>query len=294
MSPKSPLRELCRGVWPVQDAETEQQRRARIAERIVLVNRELAERERRQRPLWWLAAAAVLGGVCLLWLLARTPGEPFATAGSVQLVSGEASVSRAGVLAPLGNAPLDVASEPILVTRADQSAELRLASDAALQLAGASEVGLERRQSALGFEERLHLRAGAVALRVPKLGTRSKLAVETRDSWVEVHGTRFSVRWVEQPPAQPFTEVDVSEGKVLVRGRDGTRRMLGAGEHWRSNAAEAPAPAAVAPAPPAPAQTAPARPPRAARELPVTAPPPPSPGELAAQNRLLEGAELAR
>jgi hypothetical protein len=301
MSPKSPLRELCRGVWPVQDAESGQQRRARIAERIVVVNRELVERERRQRPLWWLAAAAVLGSLCVLWVLARTPGSPaVAAAGSVQLVSGEASVRQAGVLAPLGNAPIDVASEPILVTRADQSAELRLASDAALQLAGASEVGLERRQSALGFEERVHLRAGAVGLRVPKLGTRSKLAVETLDSWVEVHGTRFSVRWVEHPPAQPFTEVDVSEGKVLVRGRDGASRMLGAGEHWRSIAADAPPPAepppAAAPQPiPAPPalsrQPAPAR---AAREAPMAAAPPPTPSELAAQNRLLEGAELAR
>jgi hypothetical protein len=305
MSPKSPLRELRRGVWPVQNAETEQQRRARIAERIVVVNRVLAERERRHRPLWWLAAAAVLGGLCVLWVLAR-PGAlslgravPLAAAGSVQLVSGAASVRQAGVLAPLGNAPIDVTTEPILVTRADQSAELRLASDAALQLAGASEIGLERRQSALGFEERVHLHAGAVALRVPKLGARSKLAVETRDSWVEVHGTRFSVRWVERPPAEPFTEVDVSEGKVLVRARDGASRMLGAGEHWRSNGAEAPAPAApqpaAAPVPPQPvaAPSLPA-PPRAAREAPVTAPPPPSPSELAAQNRLLEGAELAR
>jgi len=302
MSPKSPLRELCRGVWPVQDAETEQQRRAHIADRIVVVNRELAERERRQRPLRWLAAAAVLASVCLLWVLERAPGSEPLAAGSVQLVSGAASVSQAGVLAPLGNAPLDVASQPILVTRADQSAELRLASDAALQLAGASEVGLERRQSALGFEERVHLRAGAVALRVPKLGTRNKLAVETRDSWVEVHGTRFSVRWVEHPPAQPFTEVDVSEGKVLVQGRDGASRMLGAGEHWRSNGAgeietapaAAPPPAALPPVAAPPAVSSPQPAPRTAREATATAPPPPTPSELAAQNRLLEGAELAR
>ncbi|HEU4581788.1 MAG TPA: FecR domain-containing protein [Polyangiaceae bacterium] len=300
MSPKNPLHELRRGVWPVQDADAEQRRRARIAERIVLVNRELSARERRQRPLRWLAAAAVLGSVCLLWALWRPPGSaPLAAAGSVQLVSGSVSVSQAGVLAPLGSVPIDVASEPILVTRADQSAELRLASAAALQLAGASEVGLERRQSARGFEERVHLRAGAVALRVPKLGSRGTLAVETRDSWVEVHGTRFSVRWVEQPPAQPFTEVDVSEGKVLVRGRDGASRMLGAGEHWRSNSAQAPALAAAPPPPqppplrPPPPQPPAAAPPRAARE-PALAAPPPSPSELAAQNRLLEGAELAR
>jgi DNA-directed RNA polymerase specialized sigma24 family protein len=43
VSPKaqSPLRELCRGVWPVSDAQTEQRRREHIAQRIVTLNREL-------------------------------------------------------------------------------------------------------------------------------------------------------------------------------------------------------------------------------------------------------------
>src|SRR4029079_14255511 len=145
----------------------------------------------------------------------------------VRLVAGEASVSRGGVLAPLAAGPLDLsAGEPILITRADQQAELRLSSDTDLQLAAASRVALQRRDTPRGFEERVLLHAGSVALRVPKLGQRGQLAVETADSSVEVHGTQFSVRWVERPPLAPFTEVQVKEGKVLVRSRDGQSRFL--------------------------------------------------------------------
>jgi len=296
---QSPLRELCRGVWPVQNADTEQRRREHIAARIVALNGELARRSQRRRQGWWLAAAALIGSACLLWLLERGPNDtpgaaPGAALAGVRLVAGEASVSRAGVLAPLGAGPLDLsAGEPILVTRADQQAELRLSSDTDLQLAAASEIALERHETPRGFEERVRLRAGSVALRVPKLGQRGKLAVETADSWVEVHGTQFSVRWVERAPLAPFTEVQVKEGKVLVRSRDGQSRFLGAGEHWSSNTAAAPPAPVATPTAPPPAAATKAKLPRAsaraAEPLPALAA-----SELAAQNRLLEGAELAR
>jgi hypothetical protein len=307
VSPKtqSPLRELCRGVWPVQDPETEQLRRQHIAERIVLQNRRLAQRSLSlRRQVWWVAAAALLGSLSLLWVLGRTPDSLPATASqttpaSARLVAGEASLSRAGVLLPLGTSPFDVSGEaPILVTRADQAAELRLSSDTALEVEGASEVGLDRRQTrGGGFEEHVRLRAGSVALRVPQLGERGKVAVETPDSWIEVHGTRFSVRWVQRAPSAPFTEVKVKEGKVLVRSRDGASRFLTAGEEWRSSS-EQPG-AGVQQATPAPVATLEqAAPPKPHAPTPATAAPASpavvSASELAAQNRLLEGAELAR
>ncbi|HVZ31587.1 MAG TPA: FecR family protein, partial [Polyangiaceae bacterium] len=248
MSQKNPLRELRGGVWPV-EAETDPRRRERIAGRVVALNRELAGQARRRRSLWWLSAAALIGGLCtLLVLLHAGRTEPTAMgvgSSAVRLIFGAASVSRGGVLAPVGDGPIDVTAEPVLVTRADQAAEFRLTSDAALRLDAASEVGLERRQNALGFEEHVHLKAGSIALRVPKLGARSKLAVETRDSSIEVHGTQFSVRWVEHAAQSPFTEVHVEQGKVLVRGRDGASRMLSTGDDWRSNATAAEKTAAV-------------------------------------------------
>jgi hypothetical protein len=325
MSQKNPLRELRGGVWPV-EAETDPRRRRRIAGRVVALNRELAGQARRRRSLWWLSAAALIGGLCTLIVLlhaART--EPTARgvqSSAVRLILGAASMSRDGVLAPIGAGPIDITAEPVLVTRADQAAEFRLTSDAALRLDAASEVGLERRQNAHGFEEHVHLKAGSIALRVPKLGARSKLAVETSDSSIEVHGTQFSVRWVEHAAQVPFTEVHVKEGKVLVRGRDGASRMLGSGDAWRSNATAAQntaaqntaaqntaAQTAAAPEPVSPAPAAPAvvsepplpRSPSAHRvrpapavdaaRVPATAS---SPSELAAQNRLLDGAELAQ
>ncbi|MEO8181900.1 MAG: FecR family protein [Deltaproteobacteria bacterium] len=305
--PESSLRELRRGVWPVADPETEQRRREHIAGRIVALNRQLAEgslRERRHRG--WLALAALVGSLCVLWVFLRapngTPGAaPQAALAGVRLMSGAASLSRGGVLSALDASPLDDSvGEPIVVTRADQAAELRLSSETALKLEAASEVGLERRETPRGFEERVRLRTGAVALSVPKLGQRGKVAVETRDSWIEVHGTQFSVRWVERPPLASFTLVQVKEGKVLVRSRDGASRFLGAGEHWSSNAETLPempptAPATAAPATAvAPSVSAPRPKAVAPSERPPEQSQVVSASDLAAQNRLLEGAELAR
>lgn len=305
--PENPLRELRRGVWPVQDQETEQQRREHLAGRIVTLNRQLAEGSlRRRRQGAWLALAALVGSLCVLWVLRTVDGLPVAVAPEgVRLVSGAASWSRGGVLAPLGASPLDGSlGEPILVTRADQSAEFRLSSATALTLEAASEVGVERRETSRGFEERVRLRSGAVALRVPKLGDRGKILVETSDSSIEVHGTQFSVRWVERPPLASFTLVQVKEGKVLVRSKEGASRFLVAGEEWRSGAEIPPvAPPEVQPAalpelpraapPAAKAASAPLPKPKAAAS---GAEPSPalSASDLAAQNRLLEGAELAR
>jgi ferric-dicitrate binding protein FerR (iron transport regulator) len=303
--PQNPLRELRRGVWPVQDQETEQHRREHIAGRIVTLNRQLAEGSlRRRRQGAWLALAALVGSVCVLWVFFRTPDNLRVAVApeGVRLVSGAASLSRGGVLAPLDASPLDGSlGEPILVTRADQSAEFRLSSATALKLEAASEVGLERRETPRGFEERVRLRTGAVALRVPKLGERGKILVETSDSSIEVHGTQFSVRWVERPPLASFTLVQVKEGKVLVRSKDGTSRFLITGEEWRSGAEIPPVVAPEAtpevppPAPPAvKAASAPLPKPKAAA---ASAPEPSvavSASDLAAQNRLLEGAELAR
>src|SRR5690606_17153167 len=141
--------------------------------------------------------------------------------------------SAAG-LSALGEGQLELPSDALLVTHAEQSAELRLASETALSVAPASEVGVTRRQAAAdGFEERVRLRSGSVALRVPRLGARGKVSVETRDALIEVHGTQFWVRVVERPPLEPFTEVQVREGRVLVRS-GAEPRLLGAGEHWSS------------------------------------------------------------
>jgi hypothetical protein len=194
---------------------------------------------------------------------------------------------------PLGPGVVELASGSLLVTRAEEGAELRLSSDTALSVAPATSLGIGRQGPPDGFEERVRLRTGSVALRVPKLGERRKVSVETGDALIEVHGTQFSVRVVEQAAHVAFTEVRVREGRVLVRS-GGQRRFLNAGDEWSSRPA---APPAVGVAPPASA----APPVSVSPPAPKASPRPARPvqshlasSELAAQNRLLEAAELAQ
>jgi FecR-like protein len=309
--PEEVLRELCRGVFPVPDPEREAERRARIAARVMEVQRELgAKGHRRRRFGYALAIAAIIGGVCAVGLfVSSTLGYPeralIESPDVVQLVAGRASFSGGSGSADLALGQLEVSRQAVLVTRREEGAELRLSSQTALQVAPSSALGLARSAAAGGgFEERVHLRAGGVSLVVPKLGTRGKVSVETGDALVEVHGTQFSVRVVERPPLDAFTEVDVREGRVLVQS-GATSRFLGAGDHWSSKEPApaqtvgalpaAPAPAAAPEPSPAVSGSAPARPTaRNSKPRAVERASEPSPSDLAAQNQLLEAAELAQ
>lgn len=304
------LERLRGGVLPVLDAASEAERRERIAARVIEVSRELSARQRqRRRVSWGLALAALVGGACalLLWLAPGFDGAPptASITSEVRLIAGHADVRDAAGLSELAAGENALPGSSLLVTPAAESAELLLESDTALSVAPASQVGISRQHPARDvFEERVRLRSGRVALRVPKLGMRGKVSVETPDSLVEVHGTQFSVRVVEQPARAPFTEVQVHEGRVLVRSGAESRFLI-AGDSWSSRpdgaapqplgasepAAVASEPAAVASEPAAVASEPPrvparARPARAHRVTP--------PSELAAQNRLLEAAELAQ
>jgi hypothetical protein len=289
------LRQLRGGAWPVLDAHGEQRRREHIATRVIELQRQLDRRRERGRFALVLSLAALVAGlgaaVPLLHLFPDVPefGETeraeLPAGNSVQLLAGHASVRDAlgtGLLDPLEPGQFQLASDALLVTPRDDGAELRLWSQASLSVAPASEVGLVRRRPNLeAFEERVRLKTGSVALRVPKLGARGKVSVQTSDALVEVHGTQFSVHVVERPPLEPFTEVDVREGRVLVRS-GAQSRLLGAGDHWSSAR-----PSATTPAPSPPQ----ARRHRRQRPAPIVTS---TLSELAAQNQLLEDAEHAR
>lgn len=315
----SVLHKLKGGVLPVLDATSERERRERIAGRVMGLQRTLSQRgERRRRWALGVALAALIGGMGALLVFLQGNARvmaPTAAAGhdaGIRLVAGHASLRDGPSLSSLSQGELAMAGDAVLVTRAEESAELRLSSETALSVAPASEVGIARDQpTSGGFEERVRLRAGSVALRVPKLGSLGKVSVETGDATVEVHGTQFSVRVVPRPPLAPFTEVRVREGRVLVRSGEHAR-FLGAGEHWSSkdagadpSAAEgstaelAPPPESVLPVPLASSGSSPTRRPGSTRRTaPARSDPTPaqqaSASELAAQNRLLEAAELAQ
>jgi len=296
----SALRQLRGGVLPVLDEPDERARRERIAARVHELSRELAQqRQRRRRFAFGLAAAALVGAfVAVVYVGAFDRPAPLAVgaASELELLAGQVSVRGPAGLSTLAAGQLELPDDALLVTRPEQSAELRLPSQTALSVAAASEVGVRRRQARVdAFEERVLLRSGGVALRVPKLGNRGTVAVETRDAVIEVHGTQFSVKLVERPPLEPFTEVVVQEGRVLVRS-GAAPRFLGAGERWSSDETSRPAPSPnLEPAPSAAAEP-PSEPPASAepRRRSQKAGRVSPPSELAAQNRLLEAAELAR
>jgi hypothetical protein len=298
--PESALAELRRAVWAVPDADTEARRRIHIAARVLELQRELSVRsERRRRYGFGFAAAALLfGGILVFVFIDFAPPRPTAALApegmTVQLVGGHASRRDGQSLTAIGPGLVTLAEDPVLVTRAEESAEFRLASNTALSVAPSSELGLLRHEPAAGgFDERVRLHAGSVSLAVPKLGQREKLAVETRDATVEVRGTHFSVSVVERPPLASFTEVKVTEGRVLVRAGDKTE-LVGAGQSWRSIDALPSEPAAspVTPSPDVALPSEPTRRPSHARDVPPRRVSTPS--ELATQNRLLEAAELAQ
>ncbi len=295
---ESPLRELCRGLWPAPDPEAESARREHIAGQVLALQRRLARQRRvRRRAAFASALAALLGGALALVLWLRVPAAPEQAAAqgeALRLLAGSVSLSQQQGHAALPLGPLTLAADELLVTAATEGAELRLASETALSVAPASRVGLERRARGARFEERVRLVAGRVALQVPRLGEQGKVLVETGDALVEVHGTRFSVRVVPQAGRAPFTEVEVQEGRVRVQGAAG-ERMLGAGARWSSldlAAAQQPSSAPQVEGQAAQAEAAQPLPRRAERPRRPREPAPAS--ELAAQNRLLEAAELAR
>jgi hypothetical protein len=297
----SALRQLRGGVLPVLDEQSERARRERIAGRVLELSGQLSTRDERRRRFGLGLAIAALVGACavILYLGFFDRSAPVALTPSakIRLIAGHASLRTGTRISPIENGQLALPSDSVLVTQAREGAELRLSSETALSVAPASEVGITRRQPTLdGFEERVRLRAGSVALRVPKLGSHGKVSVETGDALVEVHGTQFSVRVVERPPLRPFTEVQVREGRVLVRSGEQSR-FLGAGDAWSSRndqPSNADVPLASAPTPAPEPELAPASAPvkRAVRKVRGTDPVVAS--ELAAQNRLLEAAELAQ
>jgi hypothetical protein len=225
------LRELRRGVEAVPDAESESARRERIGGRVTELQRGLVRRDRARRLFGGLllAAAAVVGSVVLM------PGAPEPSIVMardevrVSVVGGRVLLRQDGATTSIGPGDVDVTRDAVVLTDGE-SAVLRLASRAALELTRASRVKLSARPSPEGtHHERVRLLAGRVDLDVPKLAPGEALAVETHDSLVEVRGTRFAVSVVEREPQGPFTQVDVSEGRVLIRLKDGVREV-GAGQ----------------------------------------------------------------
>lgn len=215
-------------------------------------------------PLAVAAAFALIFGV-VRW--ARTP--PVSSGRELALLSLAGEVTwrgtRAQPLAPGQSGAIEAAGD--LVTASSGEARLRSTSGVEIDVQTDTHVGLDGLR---GRGASVHLFAGKVRCRVPRLAPSDTFSVVTRDVHVVVHGTAFSV----ETTREGMTRVHVDEGVVVVRHRDGDV-TLAASQSWTNQPASEP-PRASAPS------VAPAPPPRRLR---AAAPPPR--GTLNKETRLL-------
>jgi FecR protein len=311
-----PLRALRLGVDPMLDSEREAERRARIVGRIHTLQKTLSQEPVQaaqtgislSRITTWatrkhtamLAAAAVFGSVVALVAWPTSDAQLAA----FDLRDGELTVTDASGERQLREAQRFELLDGSTLQTSARAARVTLPSQANAALDPVSVVGFERvgseRASAEPWGERLRLRSGKVALKVPHLGPRQYLAVETSDAVVEVHGTEFSVQVEPAVAADALatTRVYVVEGVVSVT-HHGERKLLTAGQSWVTpiaTAAEVPDAVEAHPSVPELAPSTPG--PSAAATTPVKrveAPQlSPAAQDLAEQNRLFAAAQRAR
>jgi TolA-binding protein len=107
---------------------------------------------------------------------------------------------------------------------------LQLSTQTALELSGQTEVRVDGTEKVARFS----LRHGGFSAHVAKLTEGQRFIVETPDAEVEVRGTRFRLRVLEQPQAcgaGNLSRLEVSEGVVEVRAAGAVSRVS-AGQSW--------------------------------------------------------------
>lgn len=120
-------------------------------------------------------------------------------------------------------------------TPVDGGASLRFSTGTSVDLGGSTSFGVDSQ----GATERFSLQRGTLSAHVAKLTLGQRFIVATPDAEVEVRGTRFTVRVLEQGQgcgAGSRTRLDVVEGVVEVRS-GGASVSVHAGEHWPSGCA---------------------------------------------------------
>lgn len=292
--PLSAMQRLRSAPWSVPDPHSQEQQRQRVVGRLNDLHRDLVSR-RQQRLRWALAVAA---GVVLALFAALSvnlaPPEKSAT--GLRVLQGDLQVFNAGVVTANTAQSLSL-RVPIEVEAAQSAATVQLPSRARVELSAATRAALSRSTALKGNTlESVELRSGIVSLTVPPLGRTGSLQVVTPHAVVEVHGTKFRVELEGER-----TYVSVQSGLVSVEFPAG-RVLLRPGQKWHSARSLRSLPSASPQAsPPKEAQQADkAAPPSSAPELRkrkphAKHPKPPSEGsKLDDQNRMLQGAFLAK
>jgi hypothetical protein len=230
---------LSKSIVPVGEAGERVVRRQRLVPHLDTFTGAVFRERRRQRAfrlslaLAALAALAVVGIVGVLRVTRSDRGQ--APSASILAKVGAVRVAHQGL--PLGapdRVPFELGARDRVETR-EGRAEVSLVSGAVVELEPMSALGLgsvDRADSALA--EQIELAAGKIRVRVPKLGSGSRLSIGTPNATVTVHGTVFVVEVLPEGPEGPaVTRVSVTEGRVSVAS-SGREIFLGPGANWSS------------------------------------------------------------
>ena len=287
-----------RSVVPLEDTETEQERRARVVPKLARNIREQAAAAKRSRSRRQVVAAVLaVAALIAVFFGARALLQPNTQPTAVAHLSGDVVVTHAGKAQALSAArDHDTHVGDAFSTLAHKSAILSLSSGAEVHISGSSQVALiEAAPTRTG----IRVDAGEVRVKVPKLAPGGRFEVVTPDTLVTVHGTEFTVRVA----ASGTTTVIVHEGEVSTKSR-GKTAVLSPGEDatWTSSGDTAPTPTTPAQAKaakPPEVATAPAKPEAPGtkpHQAPAATDRPPSTPEtsLAAQNKVYAAALAAR
>jgi len=211
------------------------------------------------------AAAVVIVGTQL-----RKGLQPSVGSGAIAInvtPSGQgAAVARNESEAPL-KAPSVIESGQRIETPAAGGASLQLSTGTSMTLAGRTSFRVDSQ----GSTQRFTLQRGELVAHVAKLMAAQRFVVDTPDAEVEVRGTRFRLRVIEQGEscgAGTRTRLEVSEGVVEVRAGGLGAISVKAGEVWPAGCSGS----VDVPPSPVPAQPAHNAAPTAKREARAVAP----------------------
>ncbi|HMR06086.1 MAG TPA: FecR domain-containing protein [Polyangiaceae bacterium] len=288
-----------RSVVPLEDAETEEARRARVVPQLARQIRAQAEantRERSRRRRAGLALLAVAAVIAAVFGFRSLTGRVVNTTADAHL-NGDVVLTHAGTEQALASARNHGAAVgDSFTTLPHKSALLSFAGGATAKIAGSSRVSLV---AATPARMAIRIDVGEVRVRVPKLAPGGSFEVLTPDTTVTVHGTEFTVR----VSTAGTTSVVVHEGRVSAKSRGRTTSLIpGADPIWTSANDAAPwvklaPPAAIKPLEPtSPAAAGGPRGKSASPRPNNTAPSQPAAPEtsLAAQNKVYAAALAAR
>jgi hypothetical protein len=232
---------LGRHVPPAVGVGADRERSLRTIERAMLA------RARRRLVFRGAALLASAAALVLAWQVVRHARS--GAEASAQVAIDVSPAGRGAALMAGGNAqPLAEKAELTpgqrIETPLDGGASLRLSTGTSMDLAQNTSFRVESQ----GSTEKFSLQRGELAAHVSKLKTGERFIIATPDAEIEVRGTRFRARVLEQAEAcgdGSRTRLDVTEGLVEVRAR-GASVFVPAGEHWPKDCSSDAVPAAVA------------------------------------------------